>query len=89
MTTTVEVLAAAFKDAGTTLACLCGSDQAYAEEAVAAVKALSIAGARHLYCAGHRDEALAAAGVATFIRAGCDALAILHGAQEQFAARSR
>jgi methylmalonyl-CoA mutase len=87
--TDLIALVAAFKHAGTPLACLCGSNEAYAQEAVAAVKALGTAGALHLYCAGRPDPKLAHAGVATFIHAGCDTLPILQAAQQQFAARPR
>ena len=51
-------------------------------EAVAAAKALTAAGARHIYLAGRpgeREAALKAAGVQAFVFAGCDVLATLHG----------
>jgi methylmalonyl-CoA mutase len=78
--TDLDALAAAFKAAGTPLACVCSSDQIYASEAVAAIKALSAAGARYIYVAGNPlalQHQLEAAGVRTFIYFGCDVLAIL------------
>jgi methylmalonyl-CoA mutase len=73
-------LAAAFKASGAGLICLCSSDKIYAEQAVAAAKALHAAGAKHIYLAGRAGEqeaALRAAGVGHFIFAGGDALATL------------
>jgi methylmalonyl-CoA mutase len=76
-------LAAAFKASGTTLACLCSSDNIYAGKAVAAAKALHAAGAKHIYLAGRPGEleaAFRAAGVNDFVFAGADALATLQQA---------
>ena len=76
-------LAKAFKTSGAALACLCSSDNIYAEQAVAAAKALQAAGAKHIYLAGRPGEqeaALRAAGVNDFVFAGCDALATLQEA---------
>ena len=75
-----SVLATAFKDAGTPLACLCSSDKIYERDASAAVAGLKAAGARHIYLAGRqaeREAALREAGVQTFIYEGCDVLATL------------
>jgi methylmalonyl-CoA mutase len=85
--TDLVALVAAFKSAGAALACLCGSDETYAREAVAAAKALVAAGATHLYQAARpaREEELAAAGIETFVHAGCDAVALLQAAQQQIA----
>ena len=77
--TDLTALVAACKDAGAGLVCLCGSDETYGREAVAAANALTAAGAPPLYYAGRpaadATAALAAAGIATFIHADCDALA--------------
>jgi len=76
---------AAFKAAGTRLACLCSSNDVYAKEAVAAATALAKAGASHIYLAGRGGElenALKAAGVLTFIYSGCDMLATLRVAHD-------
>jgi methylmalonyl-CoA mutase len=91
--TDLAALVAAFKSAGAQLVCLCGSDETYGREAIAAAEALTAAGAPPLYYAGRpaadAGAALAAAGVATFIHAGGDALAVLQAAQEQIAAPRR
>ena len=74
---------AAFKRSGTRLACLCGSDDAYAREGENAAKALRAAGASRIYLVGEpgtRSGQLRPAGVDAFIFAGCDALSILRAA---------
>jgi methylmalonyl-CoA mutase len=78
-------LGAAFKEASTRLACLCGSDQAYASAAAPAAAALNAAGARHIYVAGRpgaREREWRAAGVQSFIYEGCDALSLLQAAYQ-------
>jgi methylmalonyl-CoA mutase len=78
-----DALAAAWKASGAGLACLCSQDKVYAEQAVAAAKALQAAGARHIYLAGRPGEqeaTLRDAGVTDFIFAGGDALATLQKA---------
>jgi methylmalonyl-CoA mutase len=89
--TDLAALVAAFKGSGAELACLCGCDETYGPEAIAAAKALIEAGASHLYYAGRptRDAELAAAGIRTFIHAGCDALAVLQAAQTQITSRNK
>jgi methylmalonyl-CoA mutase len=77
------VLAAAFRESGVAIACLCSSDKAYAAHAAGAAKALQGAGAKHIYLAGRpgdQEAALRAAGVTDFIFAGGDALATLQEA---------
>jgi methylmalonyl-CoA mutase len=79
-------LATAFKGSGADIACLCSSDKAYAEHAVAAAKALQAEGAKHIYLAGRPGEqeaALRNAGVGDFIFAGGNALAMLQDAWRQ------
>jgi methylmalonyl-CoA mutase len=76
-------MVAAFKASGAELVCLCSSDKVYAAEAADAAKALSAAGASHIYLAGRPGElepALQAAGVQDFIYVGCDVLTTLKGA---------
>ena len=71
---------AAFAASGAAIACLCSSDQAYAELAEATVGALKQAGAKQVLLAGRPEDqeaALRAAGVDTFISAGGDAIATL------------
>jgi methylmalonyl-CoA mutase len=78
---------AAFKTSGARLACLCSSGDVYAKEAAEAAKGLAAAGAEHIYLAGRpreQEAALKAAGVATFIFAGCDAVSILTRAYDFF-----
>jgi len=75
----LPALLAAFKASGATLACLCGTDDAYAESGEAAIRALSEAGAV-VVLAGRPGEAearLRAAGLTEAIFVGCDALAVL------------
>jgi methylmalonyl-CoA mutase len=74
-----------FKDSAARIACLCSSDKVYASEAVKAAKALTEAGAKHLYLAGEpgADRAmLEQAGIGTFLHQGCDTLAILDEAYD-------
>jgi methylmalonyl-CoA mutase len=87
--TDLAALVAAFQGADAELACLCAGDEVYAREAVTAANALTQAGALHLYYVGRpgREQELAAAGIATFIHAGCNAVAVLQTAQEQIASR--
>jgi len=78
-------LAAAFKASGAKLACLCSSDEIYAEQAVDAARALASAGAAQIYLAGRpgeNAETLQKAGVKSFVYAGCDAPATLRAAHD-------
>ena len=73
-------IAAAFKDSGATIACICGADAAYGDLGAAAASALKSAGAQRVYLAGRPKDleaALQAAGVDAFIFAGADALTTL------------
>ena len=89
--TDLAALVAAFKSAGAELACLCACDETYGREAVPAAKALIEAGASHLYYAGRpiREAEFMAAGIETFIYAGCNALAVLQAAQAQIRSRNK
>ncbi|MBV9457795.1 MAG: methylmalonyl-CoA mutase small subunit [Bradyrhizobium sp.] len=81
-----DALAAAFKGSSAPLAILCSSDKIYAQLAVDAAKALKAAGAAHIYLAGRPGEleaALREAGMADFVAAGGDALAVLQKAYER------
>jgi methylmalonyl-CoA mutase len=79
-----DEMLAAFKASGAALACLCGSDETYAAEAIGAAQAVSAAGATHVYLVGRpgeREAALKGAGVGTFIYTGCcDVVATLTAA---------
>jgi methylmalonyl-CoA mutase len=71
---------AAFAASGARIACLCSSDQVYAELGEATAAALKQAGASQVLLAGRpkdQEAALEAAGVDTFIFAGGDAVATL------------
>ncbi|HEV7259734.1 MAG TPA: methylmalonyl-CoA mutase subunit beta [Bosea sp. (in: a-proteobacteria)] len=77
--TDVAALVAAYTASGARLACLCGSDAAYAAEGAAAARALSTAGAT-VWLAGRPGELeaeLNKAGVTSFISAGGDAIEAL------------
>jgi methylmalonyl-CoA mutase len=75
---------AAFKSSGVKITCLCSTDEVYGRDAAGAAKALAQAGAKHLYLAGRPKDAdaLKAAGIGTFVFAGCDALATLRAAHD-------
>ncbi|MGE0034257.1 MAG: methylmalonyl-CoA mutase family protein [Xanthobacteraceae bacterium] len=80
-----DEMVVAFKASGAILACLCSSDDVYAQEAVAAASDIKAAGGRHIYLAGRpgeRKAELEAAGVSSFIYAGCDVLATLKAAHD-------
>jgi methylmalonyl-CoA mutase len=68
-------------DAGTTVACICGTDKDYAEQAAALAAALKDAGATHVWLAGKPD--LAVDGVDGYVYAGCDALDVLRTVHAQ------
>ncbi|GAA2780967.1 methylmalonyl-CoA mutase small subunit [Crossiella cryophila] len=75
-------IAAAFKDSGASVVCLCGNDKAYAEHAAPIAEALKAAGAQRIWLAGkpgERAESDKAAGIDDYIFAGCDALGVLRG----------
>jgi methylmalonyl-CoA mutase len=78
-----ESVAEAFARSGARIACLCASDAVYGEQAAAVAAALKSAGAVRVLLAGkpgeHREE-FTAAGVDTFVFAGCDAVEVLSSA---------
>jgi methylmalonyl-CoA mutase len=79
-TTTAEEAVARFKASGAQLACLCGTDDAYAEQAESVAKAFKASGVKGVALAGRPGEferAWRAAGVDAFIFAGGDAVATL------------
>ena len=86
--TDIATLVAAFTASGARLACLCGSDAAYAAEGVAAAQALTAAGAT-VWLAGRPGELeaeLNKAGVSSFIYAGGDVIEALTRAHDVAAA---
>ena len=82
-----DAMIAAFKSSGAKVACLCSSDEIYAQEAAQAAEALAAAGAIYIVLAGRpkQPDAMKAAGVAAFVFAGCDALAALEAAYARIA----
>lgn len=82
---------AAFAQSGAKVACLCSSDANYALQAEAAAQALRNAGATHIYLAGRpgeQVEAYRAAGIGSYIFAGCDAPDTLAKAQDILGVRA-
>jgi methylmalonyl-CoA mutase len=67
--------------AGTTVACICGTDKDYASSAAELAAALRAAGATQVWLAGQPD--LAIDGVDGYVYAGCDALDVLRTVHEQ------
>jgi methylmalonyl-CoA mutase len=67
--------------AGTTVACICGTDKDYAEHAAGLAAALKDAGATSVWLAGKPD--LAVDGVDGYVYAGCDALDVLRAVHAQ------
>ncbi len=78
--TDLIALTDAFKASGAGIACLCGSDASYADEAADAAMALLASGAKAVWLAGRPGEmegAFRGAGIQGFIFAGCDMVAAL------------
>ncbi|TFV53569.1 methylmalonyl-CoA mutase subunit beta [Blastococcus sp. TF02A-35] len=73
--------ASGLAEAGTTVACICGTDKDYASDAAALAAELRAAGATTVWLAGKPD--LAVDGVDGYVFAGCDALAALRTVHEQ------
>ncbi|MGY1794100.1 methylmalonyl-CoA mutase subunit beta [Geodermatophilus sp. SYSU D00525] len=73
--------ASGFSDAGTTVACICGTDADYAESAAALAAELRAAGAEHVWLAG--KPSLGVDGVDGYVYAGCDALEVLRTVHQQ------
>lgn len=80
--TDLDALVAAFRASGAKLTCLCGSDEAYAAEAISAAAALTATGATVWLAGrpGEQEATLREAGVTSFVFAGCDAIAVLQDA---------
>jgi len=78
------IVSDSFAHCGARLACICGTEEAYAQGAQAAARQLAEAGASFVYLAGRGAEdeaALRAAGIGAFIYAGIDVVAALQEAQ--------
>jgi len=88
---TAEDAARAFKESGVKLACICSSDEIYAEKAADVARALVTAGARQVYLAGRPGELrgeLRDAGIGAFIHKGCDMLEMLEEAHDLLGIRT-
>jgi methylmalonyl-CoA mutase len=70
-----------FADAGTTVACICGTDKDYAASAAELAAELRAAGATQVWLAGKPE--LAVDGVDGYVYAGCNALAALRTAHRE------
>jgi methylmalonyl-CoA mutase len=73
--------ASGLADAGTSVACICGTDVDYAEHAAALAEELRDAGAQRVWLAGRPSPDLD--GVDGYVFAGCDALDVLRTVHEQ------
>ncbi|WP_448610147.1 methylmalonyl-CoA mutase family protein [Geodermatophilus sp. URMC 60] len=73
--------ASGLADAGTAVACICGTDKDYAESAAQLAADLRAAGATHVWLAG--KPSLRVDGVDGYLYAGCDALDVLRTVHEQ------
>ena len=73
----VAALGDALAESGGRVACICGTDKAYAEDAAALATALRDKGARWVLLAGKPGDAVADACIDAFLHQGCDALAVL------------
>ncbi|AXB49043.1 methylmalonyl-CoA mutase [Amycolatopsis albispora] len=74
-TASTEEVVSGFTGSGARIACLCGTDSQYTEQAGEVAAALKAAGAQRVLLAGRGDHA----DVDENIYAGCDALAVLTG----------
>lgn len=72
---------AGFADAGTTVACICGTDKDYTDSAAGLAAELKAAGATQVWLAGKPE--LGVDGVDGYVFAGCDALDVLRTVHEQ------
>jgi methylmalonyl-CoA mutase len=86
VTDSTDALVAAFRESGSTVACLCGSDKHYPEQAADVAKALREAGATRVLLAGKPTEDYP--DVSGFVYAGCDALAVLTGTLDELGVSS-
>ncbi|WP_138732349.1 methylmalonyl-CoA mutase family protein [Modestobacter excelsi] len=77
--------AAGFADAGTTVACICGTDRDYAADAADLAAELRAAGAGQVWLAGppSLDVDGSLDGIDGYVYAGCDAIAVLRRTLEQ------
>jgi methylmalonyl-CoA mutase len=84
--TDVENIVDAYLASNAKVACLCSSEEFYVELAIDVVEGLRRAGCEAIYVAGRVtdiESQLRAAGLTSFIYAGCDALGVLEQAHEK------
>jgi methylmalonyl-CoA mutase len=79
-----DAVVAAFKASGASVVCVCGTDKAYAAQAVALTGALREAGASTVLLAGPPNDDYT--GVDLFLYRGCDALEVLRTTWSQLEA---
>src|SRR3954469_23041296 len=75
-----------FAEAGTTVACICGTDRDYAESAAGLAAELKAAGATSVWLAGKPD--LAIDGVDGHVFTGCDALDVLRTVHDELGVKA-
>jgi methylmalonyl-CoA mutase len=78
--------AAGFAEAGTTVACICGTDKDYAGSAAELAAELKAAGATQVWLAGKPE--LAVDGVDGYVSTGCDALDVLRTVQDELGVKA-
>jgi methylmalonyl-CoA mutase len=76
--------ASGFAEAGTTVACICGSDKDYGESGAALAAELRAAGAEHVWLAGSAELD----GVDGRVYAGCDAIDVLRTVHQQLGVKA-
>ncbi len=81
-----DEVVAAYRASGAKIACICGTDRAYADQAEPLAAALKAAGASTVLLAGTRSAAYPS--IDEFLYRGCDALAVLHGIWDVLEANS-
>ncbi|MBW8766522.1 MAG: methylmalonyl-CoA mutase small subunit [Geodermatophilales bacterium] len=75
-----------FAEAGTTVACICGTDRDYAESAAGLAAELKATGATSVWLAGKPD--LAIDGVDGYVFTGCDALDVLRTVHDELGVKA-
>jgi methylmalonyl-CoA mutase len=81
-------VAEAFTAAGTKIACLCGTDQSYADGAGELATALREAGAAKVLLAGKPGTVSGTDAIDGYVYAGCDAIEVLTGALDELGVNS-
>ncbi|HEY2205110.1 MAG TPA: methylmalonyl-CoA mutase family protein [Pseudonocardia sp.] len=82
----VGALGVAFRESGARIACVCGSDKTYAEQAEPVARALREAGAQQVLLAG-RPGTVESDAIGGHVFAGCDAVEVLTGTLDELGVR--